>query len=324
MRLTRALQAVPDQLAAMKALADQGLGDLKTASLLLELKGIDDELKELTVTLGANRTAVQADAEALRDEAAAAALLAAELTALGDAFSAAATGGGRPFALFADDKFIQTLVDANKELRALKATTDLDAESIRRFGVSFEALDTSTQQSLLSLRQWNAEASALKGAEAFAKSLTGIAAQAQLLGPSFDEAGAKLQLFKQRYLELAAIQNPTAEIVQEMATLKQQFQDTQTFIQWRTTFESVFNSVGDAVNKLVTGVIQGTQTMGQAFKNLAQAIIINFVNAVIQQALNPLVKAAAHVVAGPVLPGWSRRGCRRGGRERGRRGRRDR
>lgn len=135
-------------------------------------------------------------------------------------------------------------------------------------------------------------------AQGFAETMAAIGREAALVGPNFDEASAKLDAFKNRILELQAIKNPTGEILSEIDQLKAKFADTQDFIKWRGMFESVFQSVGDAVNTLVQGVILGTQTMGEAFKRLGQAIITQFVNAIIQQALNPLVKAAAAVVAG--------------------------
>jgi hypothetical protein len=134
--ITRAAQAVPAQLEAMKARAADVSAILGEAQLLLDLKNVDDELKQLSVTLGANADAVQKDADAWREEAAAADLAAEALkriAPLAAVLEAAFSPGGT--------RFTDTLITANRELRALQAATDLDADAIRRFGLSFKNLD---------------------------------------------------------------------------------------------------------------------------------------------------------------------------------------
>ena len=89
-----------------------------------------DELNQLSATLGMN-TGGPDDADALRDEAEAAALSRRGAQANRAVCEELQDLAGTDFTR-------DELVTLNRELRALKATSDLDAEAIRRFGVSFK------------------------------------------------------------------------------------------------------------------------------------------------------------------------------------------
>ena len=122
------------KLAAMagpiKALDDAGVFFARTSSTF-DVSEVIDELNQLSATLGMTTAAVTEDADALRDEAEAAAL---------------ARRGAQANRAVCEDAprhwrhrpHADELVTLNRELRALKATSDLDAEAIRRFGVSLQ------------------------------------------------------------------------------------------------------------------------------------------------------------------------------------------
>ena len=101
-----------------------------------------------------------------------------------------------------------------------------------------------TQEALLSLRQWRQETEAISGANNFEATLAGIRREAELMGRDFDALSANANAFKQRILELQAINNPTGEILTEIDQLKAQFADTRDMITWRDTFQGVFDSIG--------------------------------------------------------------------------------
>lgn len=62
--------------------------------------------------------------------------------------------------------------------------------------------------------------------------------------------------------------------------------------------EGAFLSILDTGDKLVTGLIQGTLDIGDAFADLGQKLLANFVNVVIRQVFEPVLQAAASFVTG--------------------------
>ena len=110
------------------------------------------------------------------------------------------------------------------------------------------------------------------------------------------EAAAQLrvawELFGQTLDELTPKQR--AQVAQLMAIRE----ESRRFTEVRTMYLDIFNAVGGAFEKLATGIIQGTQTVKQAFKNLGQYIIVEFAQRVIRQALSPLINSLATLATG--------------------------
>lgn len=254
--LTRAAQAVPELLARMKALADEGIADLKLGDVLLNAADAERQLADASRDLGASMAEttpkVEADAEALRKEAEAAALAAEalkQIAPLAGTLEAAFDLGG--------ESFTNDLIKANRELRALQATSDLNAESIRKFGVSFEFLDEKTQANLVSLRAWNQEAANLQGAKDYADALQRIGVEAQLFGDRFNAADATIQAMEQRLRQLASTSK--GEVTPEMRALATELEGLREFADLRDMFVGIFESAANALDTFVKGLILGTR-----------------------------------------------------------------
>ena len=117
-----------------------------------------------------------------------------------------------------------------------------------------------------------------------------------LEGRGATEAAAQLrvawELFGQTLDELTPKER--AQVAQLMAIRE----ESRRFSEVRTMYLDIFNAVGGAFEKLATGIIQGTQTVKQAFKNLGQYIIVEFAQRVIRQALSPLINSLAQLATG--------------------------
>jgi len=117
-----------------------------------------------------------------------------------------------------------------------------------------------------------------------------------LEGRGATEAAAQLrvawELFGQTLDELTPKER--AQVAQLMAIRE----ESRRFTEVRTMYLDIFNAVGGAFEKLATGIIQGTQTVKQAFANLGQYIIVEFAQRVIRQALSPLINALATLATG--------------------------
>lgn len=117
-----------------------------------------------------------------------------------------------------------------------------------------------------------------------------------LEGRGATEAATQLrvawELFGQTLDELTPKER--AQVAQLMAIRE----ESRRFSEVRTMYLDIFNAVGGAFEKLATGIIQGTQTVKQAFKNLGQYIIVEFAQRVIRQALSPLINSLAQLATG--------------------------
>lgn len=122
-------------------------------------------------------------------------------------------------------------------------------------------------------------------------------------------------LKEQEYqIELTALQQKL-ELIQEegmarqkllddIALLKQKHntdmlkQDMQVFNQIKMTMQNLFSPISTAFSTAVTGIIMGTVTLKQAMANLAQSILLSFVNMGVQLLMNWIATQLAILIFG--------------------------
>lgn len=198
-------------------------------------------------------------------------------------------------------KLTTDLVALNRELMALKAPTDLDAESIKRFGVSFDLLDEATKKALLSLRAVREETAQ----RSFADELANINTQAAVLGPTFDAIGPKITATQAELSRLAIaskgeITPAIAELQGQLnglmgakfqQDLKQALGLTRTVFDdlvdaGRGTASALYGGFSDLFFDLFTGQVK---SLGDVFENFGKSmlrVLANFLaSAVVRQLL---------------------------------------
>ncbi len=75
----------------------------------------------------------------------------------------------------------------------------------------------------------------------------------------------------------------------------------------RNEFQELFDSIGSGISTAIKGVILGTQTLEQAFQNMAQNILLSISDTIIKQGLNKLseqlVNLGVSLIGGLITPG---------------------
>jgi len=107
----------------------------------------------------------------------------------------------------------------------------------------------------------------------------------------------KLELIKEEGLA-------RQKLLDDVAALKQKHntemikQDMQVFNQIKMTMQNLFSPISTAFSTAVTGIIMGTTTLKQAMANLAQSILLSFVNMGVQMLTNWIATQLAIMIFG--------------------------
>lgn len=107
----------------------------------------------------------------------------------------------------------------------------------------------------------------------------------------------KLELIKEEGLA-------RQKLLDDVAALKQKHntemikQDMQVFNQIKMTMQNLFSPISTAFSTAVTGIIMGTTTLKQAMANLAQSILLSFVNMGVQMLTNWIATQLAIMLFG--------------------------
>ena len=115
------------------------------------------------------------------------------------------------------------------------------------------------------------------------------AISAKLFGDSFNPLQANLNATSKAMQELIATGQ---ELDPRMAGLKTRFEEmTQTQREWQG-LESVIRSGFSAIGTAFDGVIQGTQSVGEAFRNMGQSILLSISQAITQILIvEPMIRS---------------------------------
>jgi hypothetical protein len=110
-----------------------------------------------------------------------------------------------------------------------------------------------------------------------------------------------LRQFQLIQAELERIRdNKAIDIHQErVQILQERYEQLRRTMDMRDIVVDVFDTIGSALDDLVTGVIQGTQTMQDAFSKLGEAILLSFV----RNALERAMRAAQNLIFSVLGPG---------------------
>jgi len=114
---------------------------------------------------------------------------------------------------------------------------------------------------------------------------------AAALGPDFDKAGATVDAVTQAMQRLAAAQRPMTKELQDQSNRLREMARLQAVI------GGLFDSIGNAFAGTVQGLLQGTQTVSQAFQNMGRNIVTSLINTVIHQGIDQVKKALAVFLA---------------------------
>ena len=107
----------------------------------------------------------------------------------------------------------------------------------------------------------------------------------------------KLELIKEEGLA-------RQKVLDDIAALKQKHntdmikQDQQVFNQIKATMQNLFSPISTAFSTAVSGIIMGTTTLKQAMANLAQSILLSFVNMGVQLLMNWIATQLAILIFG--------------------------
>ena len=182
-----------------------------------------------------------------------------------------------------------------QEQEALAKGAEQLAESFRDAGVDFQAMGAevisagvSAEDSMLAWRLLNAELLAAQehvrqseiGFEVLRTELTQGAEAADL-------ARAAFELFRRRLEELTPVEREQAEALARIT------RESRELVRLHDDVAQVFSSVGQAIDRMVQGVIMGTQTMAEAFQNFFRNVAAQLASNLIRSLLRPVEEALA-------------------------------
>lgn len=107
----------------------------------------------------------------------------------------------------------------------------------------------------------------------------------------------KLELIKEEGLARQKLLDDVAALKQKHNT-EMVKQDMQVFNQIKVTMQNLFSPISTAFSTAVTGIIMGTTTLKQAMANLAQSILLSFVNMGVQMLTNWIATQLAIMIFG--------------------------
>ena len=105
-----------------------------------------------------------------------------------------------------------------------------------------------------------------------------------------DLARAAFELFRRRLEELTPVEREQAEKLAKIA------RESRELVRLHDDVAQVFSSVGQAIDRMVQGVIMGTQTMAEAFDNFFRNVLAQIASNVIRSLLRPVEEALAGMV----------------------------
>src|SRR5262245_15351245 len=197
---------------------------------------------------------------------------------------------------------VQQLKDAAKYMEDLtKATRPTTVELNELYEAELAAAQGLKEFRTKATIANSAMSASEKSAKQYADALGEIALKAEVLGPSFDAAGARISAMQARFADMAREAAATGRgVTDEMRAMGAAIEQELSAQRFDKAFQGMFTSVTDAFSGMAQGLIQGTLDIGDAFKNLGQSLIVSFVNVVIHEVFDPVLKAAGSFVAGLV------------------------
>jgi hypothetical protein len=118
---------------------------------------------------------------------------------------------------------------------------------------------------------------------------------AQALGEDFNLSGARIAALQTQFRALvdASQGELTPELQRVGAELRVALADQSLY----ASIESGFLSITDTFTKMADGLIQGTLDIGDAFADLGRNLLVNFVQIVLHEVFDPILKGAARFVS---------------------------
>ena len=105
-----------------------------------------------------------------------------------------------------------------------------------------------------------------------------------------DLARSAFELFRRRLEELTPLEREQAERLARIA------RESRELVRLHDDVAQVFGSIGQAIDRMVQGVIMGTQTMADAFNNFFRNVAAQLASNVIRSLLRPVEEALAAMV----------------------------
>src|SRR5215471_11248564 len=129
---------------------------------------------------------------------------------------------------------------------------------------------------------------------------------AKLMGANFDQTSAaveaqrqEVQALIQQYQSLANAAEPVANTLDEIKEANDRLTAAMKDAEYKSAIEELVSSIGGAIDQSVQGIIQGTQTLSEAMRNMARNIMIAFAEELMKLAvLNPIMNAVTQMFTG--------------------------
>jgi hypothetical protein len=120
---------------------------------------------------------------------------------------------------------------------------------------------------------------------------------ASQLGINFDSVSASaenqrsvLENLIQQYVVYKANLLDTTDLLNQIKTANDSYVASLQDVKQQQVWNSLADSIGNAINTSINGVIEGTQTLAEAMKNMAKSIMLAFVTELNQQfIINPIL-----------------------------------
>ena len=165
------------------------------------------------------------------------------------------------------------------------------------FGAAFRTLAQPAEEAIDMLVQFGPTLTEIdKATLTFEESMRQAGLSSRILGDDFDFAGARIAALRSQFDSLVRASQGewTPEIQRVGDELRRSLADQSLF----RSIESGFLSITDTFTKMADGLIQGTLDIGDAFANLGRNLLTNFVQIVLHQVFDPILKEAASFVSG--------------------------
>ncbi|MFQ5791264.1 MAG: hypothetical protein ACE5JI_12405 [Acidobacteriota bacterium] len=135
--------------------------------------------------------------------------------------------------------------------------------------------------------------------EQFASATKGISPEIQRLAAQVASAGSRFNLSFEQMIDLArragvSIDRDFIEVLRTKlptATEKSLQAQIEMLAQARRAWEEVFGAIRRGIAESVTGVLRGTQTMEEAFRNMARNIALSLLEQIVNRALRQIQEA---------------------------------
>jgi hypothetical protein len=122
------------------------------------------------------------------------------------------------------------------------------------------------------------------------RELAKISTRAQVFGGTFDGVGASISATRAEIEKL--IDQGLDALDPKIQVLNDRLKNLEGVQALRESFENVFDSIEKGLDQTLQGILQGTQSFGEAMKNLARNILLSISNELNKQfILDPLKKA---------------------------------